>query len=176
MSEEAIRDLTASIQALTLSTDSLTRVVQQLVDQRENSDSDQGSESQFSIAAASPLPPDQVVPRHLLLNCIEKLSNKHPGPDVRAQSAYASGVRAHSALVSGHQYVGRSPIKSLSTNHWIVLRSSRGEPFRTTSRRDFVRLCDSRDPHLIVEKFNSLTEAEVFCEGAHHTLPPLRGC
>ena len=119
-------------------------------------------------------PPE--VPEHLLVTGRGRLSNKSPGVDIRVTEAYRSGFWAKCAIETQTPYKPRSLRKGTKKNHWVVLRSSWAEPFRTTSLADLQQICSLGDKDLIAEPFESLIEAEVFCFGALIEVPSLSSC
>ena len=116
------------------------------------------------------------LPDFILPYCRARLSNKPPGIDQRAESAYRKGVSAKIALATETPYTSAGNLRGLRASHWICLRSSQDSPFRTNTRRDLAKICRLDDPNLICESFESITEAEIFCLAAHSELPSLRTC
>eukprot|EP00438_Fugacium_kawagutii_P023076 Skav201174 [mRNA] locus=scaffold65:780532:781143:- [translate_table: standard] len=108
------------------------------------------------------------LPFELLVLGSQRLSNKAPGVEVRCQSAYSAGVAARTAIEEERRYEPRSKIPGLKNRHWVALSDS----FRTCNQETVRRLCGrGRDPILILETFDSLTEVEIFCSGASVPLP-----
>ena len=104
----------------------------------------------------------------------ERLSQKPPGVTVRVREAYKAGFWAKCAIDTHtvHHPEQRSP--QLRSVHWVCLRSSFPEAFRTTSKRDLERICNISDPFAIIASFESITEVEVYCLGARCAIPLLR--
>ena len=121
-------------------------------------------------------PPE--VPQPVYDICSDRLSGKAPGPVSRATQAFRAGFWAKVAIQTHTPYHPPQVISGLRANHWIVLRSAFGEPFRTTSKREADRIARSLEDaeNLLIESFNSITELEVFCFGALTNVPPLRSC
>ena len=119
-------------------------------------------------------PPE--LPSFLFERARETLSNKPPGVDSRVTSAYRAGHWARVAIATCTPYESRKLPKGHRAVHWVVLRSSFENQFRTTNRKDVDFICNSQDPDLVIEPFASLFEAETFCLAACCSLPALRSC
>ena len=119
-------------------------------------------------------PPE--VPQYVRDICTDRLSGKAPGPIARAEIAYRAGFWAKVSLTTHTEHRPREATKGLRNNHWVVLRSTFGAPFRTTSRREIDLICQSNHKDFVCEAFDSLTEVEVFCLGALENVPPLQTC
>lgn len=131
--------------------------------------------SPVSPIADEPHRGDTFVPYHFRERCRLSLSDRAPGPDVRALQAYQAGVRVRSAKDTDARYTPRVPFEGSKARHWIVLRSTPCDPFRTTCASGISKAgIDRADPLLILEAFDSVTEASVFCDAAQERLPPLQ--
>lgn len=128
------------------------------------------------VASPSALPVDQRrVPYHLVEQCRLYLSQRHPGPEVRASEAYRAGIRAALAIESDSAYQPRVPFAGSKARHWVVLRSTLFDSFRTSKASGLDRIGIVRtDQLLILESFDSLAEVTVFCAGAQRRIPDLR--
>ena len=116
------------------------------------------------------------VPAFLLTKARDSLSNKPPGVESRVTSAYTAGHWAKVAIETQTPYEPRILSKGYRSVHWVVLRSTFESPFRTSSRRDLEIICDIQDPNLILETFASIFEVECFCLAARCSVPSLRSC
>ena len=116
------------------------------------------------------------LPQYVYTYTREKLSNKEPGPDKRAEHAFQSGFWAAAAIDTHTPYNPAVGPSGLRQNHWVVLRSAHPGPFRTTSKRDFLSLAGAIDQNTVYGVFDSLTEAEIFCLAAQTPVPPLKTC
>ena len=103
----------------------------------------------------------------------QKLSTKEPGLSDRVAHAHQAGFWAYIAVETNTVFTDKILLPGLRTHHWVVLRSSRSQPFRTTSLRDLEALCDTKDRFLILATFDSLTEVEIFCLAARTAIPTL---
>ena len=112
----------------------------------------------------------------LLRSLLDRLSNKPPGVENRAKSAYCAGYWAKQAIDTHTPYRPRVLPKGLKNHHWIVLRSTFGEPFRTHSKKDVALICDVSHPDFLCEPFESVAEVEAFCLGALRNIPCSRTC
>ncbi|CAL1147639.1 unnamed protein product [Cladocopium goreaui] len=99
----------------------------------------------------------------------DRLSRKPPGADIRAEIAFAAGFWSNIAIETSTPYQPRALLQGTKKQHWIVLRSTFGEPFRTCTWREVQRICDTDHPE-------TLTEVEIFCFGASSPIPCLRSC
>lgn len=108
--------------------------------------------------------------------CRARLTAKPPGINLRVESAFRAGFWSKVAIETDTIYEAREPLEFTTKRHWVVLRSSFEDSFRTTTWRDVGRICDPDDSLLIVEAFESFTEVEVFCLGASRPIPSLRSC
>ena len=205
MSEEAIRELTRSIELLVISTDRLsTRIDRLLSGQSSGSDS-----LPAPVIEVSPGVPTaeigQVIelsknpfPAHFTEYCLqqryrdfgegpqlpdfalrfaqEKLSEKPPGSQKRARDAHWAGFWAKVAIDTCTTFHEKCLTPSGKISHWVVLRASRGAAFRTTTKRDLEALCDTKSETLVLGTFESLCEVEIFCLGAQAPIPPLKTC
>lgn len=98
------------------------------------------------------------------------------GPDKRADRAFKAGFWSNAAIVTDTPYQTLEDLRDLKIGHWVVLRSSRNSSaFRVTSRRAFLALTEG-DTNLVVEKFASLAEVQIYCLGASAPVPPLLQC
>lgn len=161
MSDRAVEELTDSIRRLTVVADRLASALEGI--------------EQVTAPPEEDLEPDLVAPYHLQQLGLSKLSNKPPGAKARVQSAFAAGVRAGRRIYQDCPYTPREPVEG-KNHHWVVLRATNRDSFRTTSYRDLVGLVRLTDQLLICEAFESLTEVEIFCRGAQRPIPPLLKC
>ena len=115
------------------------------------------------------------IPQFVWDFCQERLTAKPPGISVRVESAFQAGFWSKIAIQTDTVYAAREPFEFTTKRHWVVLRSSFEDSFRTTTWRDVGRICDP-DDSLIVEAFESFAEVEVFCLGASRPIPSLRSC
>jgi hypothetical protein len=106
----------------------------------------------------------------------DRLSRKPPGADIRAEIAFAAGFWSNIAIETSTPYQPRALLQGTKKQHWIVLRSTFGEPFRTCTWREVQRICDTDHPDFVCEPFETLTEVEIFCFGASSPIPCLRSC
>ena len=106
----------------------------------------------------------------------ERLSRKLPGAAIRAEIAFAAGFWSNIAIETSTPYQPRTILQGTKKQHWIVLRSTFGEPFRTCTWREVQRICDTDHPDFVCEPFETLTEVEIFCFGASSPIPCLRSC
>ena len=108
--------------------------------------------------------------------CKERLSGKAPGIQERTRAAYHAGFWARVAIDTVTPYQPREIHSKLVKRHWIVLRSSFPDPFRTQSKKDVQNIVSLADPNLVCEAFESLAEVEVFCLAARSNIPVLQSC
>ena len=116
------------------------------------------------------------VPAFVWDYCRERLSTKPPGISARVESAFGAGFWSRIAIDTETTYRPREPLQFTTKRHWVVLRSSFEDSFRTITWRDVGKICDPDDPKVIVEAFESLAEVEVYCLGAASPVPSLRSC
>jgi hypothetical protein len=116
------------------------------------------------------------VPAFVWEHCRERLSTKPPGISTRVDSAFCAGFWSRVAIDTETTYRPREPLQFTTKRHWVVLRSSFEDSFRTITWRDVGRICDPDDPKVIVEAFESFAEVEVYCLGAASPIPSLRSC
>lgn len=194
MSEEALVNLTSAVDRLTLSTDRLTGALE---NQGSSSAGTPSRPSSVLIAVLEPAgipfpesfddicatlrfcgletgPPE--TPLACVQHCRSRLTQKPPGPEVRADSAFSAGFWAQVAIECATPYRPRRRLDFASPAHWVVLRSSHPKPFRVVSFRSIALLCNQDDPLLVIEALDSITEVEVFCAGAGRHVPPLKKC
>ena len=104
-----------------------------------------------------------------------RLSSSAVSIDHRVHRSLSAGHWAWAAVETVTVYCPEGPIKGIQSQHWIVLRGAGlSSPFRTTSKRDLLRLVDLHHPETIVKEFPSLTELEIFCSSARIRIPPLK--
>ena len=115
-------------------------------------------------------------PTKAILACARsRLSSSAVSVDHRVHRSLSAGHWAWTAVETVTVYCPEGPIKGLQSQHWIVLRGvGLSSPFRTTSKRDVLRLVDLHHSETIVEEFPSLTELEIFCSSARIRVPPLK--
>ena len=65
-----------------------------------------------------------------------KITNRPPGVEARAEIAYRTGYWSKIAIDCQIPYTPRQLHQYCSPRHWVVLRSSYGEPFRTINKTD----------------------------------------
>eukprot|EP00438_Fugacium_kawagutii_P011129 Skav225816 [mRNA] locus=scaffold4730:91972:92541:- [translate_table: standard] len=187
MSEWPLRALTAAVRALASAVWGLARAIEGRTGEQaveaaaDTAPADVGVEGPVSPASWSPVsevPADQTadsVPFDLVQLCRRNLSDRSPGPEVRASEAYEAGVRALEAIESDTRYLPRVPFQGSKTRHWVVLRSTLFDSFRTEKASTLESIGLRRtDPLLVLETFDSLTEVTVFCAGARCRVPDLR--
>ena len=105
-----------------------------------------------------------------------RLTSTSVGVDARVDRAFRAGFWAWAAIETHTPYSAESDLPGLKICHWVVLTSGRNPPaFRVASRRDFAALT-AGDPHVVAEKFASLTEVQIFCLGAKAPVPQLLEC
>ena len=104
-----------------------------------------------------------------------RLSSSVVSVDHRVHRSLSAGHWAWAAVETVTVYCPEGPIKGLQSQHWIVLRGvGLSSPFRTTSKRDVLRLVDLHHPETVAEEFPSLIELEIFCSSARIRIPPLK--
>ena len=198
MSDEAIRDLTFAVRDLTVATRALTR---ELLARSPVSVAGPATgftpvprvQSQILEGSRVPFPEHFAseglrllhrgledgapeVPDFVFDFARSRISNKAPGLQVRVETAYKAGFWAKIALATVTAYQPRELPAGATCRHWVVLRSTFGDPFRANCLRDFRALCDVADPDILVETFESISECEIFCLGAGVPVPCLQGC
>ena len=105
-----------------------------------------------------------------------RLTSVSVGPDRRAHRAFRAGFWSAASIQTSTPYQPEEDLPDLKISHWVVLKSSRTPPaFRVTSRRALVALAEG-DTDLVVEKFASLAEVQIYCLGASAPVPPLLRC
>lgn len=197
MSDESIRQLTLAIRDLTIATRTLTREIANRPSTAAQASTEAAAPARIPILLGelSRLPfPDHFlweetrlahrgaedgppsVPSFVFDFARTKISNKPPGIQSRVEAAYNSGFWAKISLDTSTPYLSRQLDSGSVRRHWVVLRSSFGEAFRANSLKDFKAICNSEDPDLICETFESVAEIDIFCLGAGVTVPCLRGC
>ena len=199
MSDQAIRALTEAVAKLSLTTERLAERVDLLLASSPPAASFQSSPTpeypqgtirelsrnpfpaafldycrSVSLRGPEDGPPD--TPECCLALAKERLSGKEPGYQKRADFAFDSGFWARVALDTETEYKTCTLLQGLKSHHWVVLRSTHSCPFRKTSRGDACRLCNFRDPNLILATFDSLAEVEIFCLAAQVAIPILKTC
>ena len=201
MSEQAIQHLTEAVERLALATDRLAAKIDFLVSRRTAFPSEPVpafSEASSPVSAVgkvielqrTPFPTEFVTycalwcfrgleegpgrpPNFCFALASEKLSSKEPGVPDRVEKAHTAGFWAYIAVETRTVFTDKTLLPGLRTHHWIVLRSSRSQPFRTTSLKDLEALCNTKDKFLVLGTFDSLTEVEIFCLAARVAIPPL---
>lgn len=104
-----------------------------------------------------------------------RLSSSVVSVDHRVHRSLSAGHWAWAAIETVTVYCPEGPIKGIASQHWIVLRGvGLSSPFRTTSKRDVLKLVDLHHPETVVEEFPSLIELEIFCSSARICIPPLK--
>ena len=102
-----------------------------------------------------------------------RLTSVSVGADARAHRAFRAGFWASAAIKTHTPFSPIEDLKDLKISHWVVLSSGRSPPaFRVTSKRSFLALTEG-DSKVVVEKFASLAEVQIFCLGAEAPVPPL---
>ena len=166
MSDSSVSDLTRAVERLSLATDRLA--------DRISSDSAPVVPPTITLRAKSRASDPDL--SHLIVLALGRITTRPPGVVARAGRAFNGGFWAWIALETDTPYVQEHPLPYANNCHWVVLRSSHPEPFRTTALRDVGLLCDRSDPFLILEVFDSLTEVEVFCATARVDVPAWKCC
>ena len=187
MSDSSVSDLTRAVERLSLATDRLADrissdsapVVPPTITLRAKSRASDPDLSHLIVLALGNRgledgPCD--LPSGVVDFCSSRITTRPPGVVARAGRAFNGGFWAWIALETDTPYVQEHPLPYANNCHWVVLRSSHPEPFRTTALRDVGLLCDRSDPFLILEVFDSLTEVEVFCATARVDVPAWKCC
>ena len=205
MSDRSLAQLTFAIERLILSTDRLSSQIERLVSSQPSSSSQhtgpsvstepEGRQLLPSLDELSRVPfPDKFelhcltaryrdieegpgpTPDFCLKAASDRLSNKAPGTAARAKEAFAAGFWTHTAIQTCTAYHPRELFAGTKKQHWVVLRSTFSEPFRTCTWRDVQKICDTNHADFVCETFESITEVEIYCFGAQAPVPSLRSC
>lgn len=105
-----------------------------------------------------------------------RLTSVSIGAEARAHRAFQAGFWAKVAIDSHTPYVCQESLPELKISHWIVLSSSKhSSPFRVCSRKSFEELTRGSEG-IVVERFASLAEVQIFCLGAQAPVPQLLSC
>ena len=186
-SSQAIQDLTAAVQALTLaisgqasSPPSETRSEASAGDWEVVGSDPQDIRisgdfecSRVSHRGAEEGPGE--IPPILLDIAKSKLSSKPPGAEFRALRAFRAGFWARIAVDTHTPYTQADPVPECRVRYWIVLScpAFSGAAWFNT-RSDFGRAIEGDIRNSVFESFASQTEIEIFCAGASAPLPALR--